>query len=172
MKRPRWLTSPPVTCWWRHHWLLRRTARPRVPGLWCGRRETQRQMDQLLKWIAICRHRKLKRNRTLRKSSCHRNYGIVKNGVVKLRPWNLESFSPADKQAPRAWGAFLPSRPARSSAQETAQIRKLEIRSRGLRLYAAWASGVSNVIQTRAEDWYQGALAKAAGDINSRTPAA
>ena len=38
---------------------------------------------------------------------------------------------------------------------ETAQIRKLEIRSRGLRLYAAWASGVSNVIQTRAEDWYQ-----------------
>jgi hypothetical protein len=55
---------------------------------------------------------------------------------------------------------------------ETAQIRKLEIRSRGLRLYAAWASGVSNVIQTRAEDWYQGTLAKAAGDINSRTPAA
>ena len=56
--------------------------------------------------------------------------------------------------------------------KETAQIRKLEIRSRGLRLYAAWASGVSNVIQTRAEDWYQGTLAKAAGDINSRTPAA
>jgi hypothetical protein len=55
---------------------------------------------------------------------------------------------------------------------ETARIRKLEIRSRGLRLYAAWASGVSNVIQTRAEDWYQGTLAKAAGDINSRTPAA
>jgi hypothetical protein len=55
--------------------------------------------------------------------------------------------------------------------KETAQIRKLEIRSRGLRLYAAWASGVSNVIQTRAEDWYQGTLAKAAGDINSRTPA-
>jgi hypothetical protein len=49
---------------------------------------------------------------------------------------------------------------------ETARIRKLEIRSRGLRLYAAWASGVSNVIQTRAEDWYQGTLAKAAGDIN------
>ena len=56
--------------------------------------------------------------------------------------------------------------------KETAQIRKLEIRSRGLRLYAAWASSVSNVIQTRAEDWYQGTLAKAAGDINSRTPAA
>ena len=56
--------------------------------------------------------------------------------------------------------------------KESAEIRKLEIRSRGLRLYAAWASGGSNVIQTRAEDWYQGALAKAAGDINSRTPAA
>jgi hypothetical protein len=56
--------------------------------------------------------------------------------------------------------------------KETAQIRKLEIRPRGLRLYAAWASGVSNVIQTRAEDWYQSTLAKAAGDINSRTPAA
>jgi hypothetical protein len=55
---------------------------------------------------------------------------------------------------------------------ETAQIRKLETRSRGLRLYAAWASGVSNVIQSRSEDWYQGTLANAAGDINSRTPAA
>ena len=56
--------------------------------------------------------------------------------------------------------------------KETAQIRKLEIRSRGLRLYAAWASSVSNVIQTRAEDWYQGTLAKAAGDINSRNAGA
>ena len=56
--------------------------------------------------------------------------------------------------------------------KETAQTRRLEIRSRGLRLYAAWASGVSNFIQTRAEDWYQGTLAKAAGDINARTPAA
>jgi hypothetical protein len=35
--------------------------------------------------------------------------------------------------------------------KETAQIRQLEIRSRGLRLYAAWASGGSNVIQTRPE---------------------
>ena len=35
--------------------------------------------------------------------------------------------------------------------KESAEIRKLEIRSRGLRLYAAWASGVSNVIQTRPE---------------------
>ena len=50
--------------------------------------------------------------------------------------------------------------------KETAQIRKLEIRSRGLRLYAAWASGVSNVIQTRSEDWPGATLAEAAGDIN------
>jgi hypothetical protein len=56
--------------------------------------------------------------------------------------------------------------------KEAARIRKLEIRSRGLRLYAAWASGVSNVIQTRAENWYQGTLATAAGEISPRTPAA
>jgi hypothetical protein len=41
-----------------------------------------------------------------------------------------------------------------------------------LRLYAAWASGVSKVVQTRAENWYQGAPAQAAGDINSGTRAA
>ena len=46
---------------------------------------------------------------------------------------------------------------------ETARIRKLEIRSRGLRLYAAWASGVSKVIQTQAENWYQAAPTQAAG---------
>ena len=51
---------------------------------------------------------------------------------------------------------------------ETARIRKLEIRSRGLRLYAAWASGVSNVIQTRPEDWPK-ALAEAAG-ISTQEP--
>ena len=51
---------------------------------------------------------------------------------------------------------------------ETAQIRKLEIRSRGLRLYAAWASGVSNVIQTLPEDWPK-ALAEAAG-ISTQEP--
>jgi hypothetical protein len=56
--------------------------------------------------------------------------------------------------------------------KETARIRNLEIRSRGLRLYAAWASGVSNVIQTRTENWYQATLAKAAEEISSRTPAA
>ena len=56
--------------------------------------------------------------------------------------------------------------------EETARIRNLEIRSRGLRLYAAWASGVSNVIQTRTENWYQATLANAAGEISSRTPAA
>ena len=47
--------------------------------------------------------------------------------------------------------------------KESAEIRKLEIRSRGLRLYAAWASGVSNVIQTRPEDWPEATLAEAAG---------
>ena len=46
--------------------------------------------------------------------------------------------------------------------KESAEIRKLEIRSRGLRLYAAWASGVSNVIQTRSEDWPEATLAEAA----------
>jgi hypothetical protein len=56
--------------------------------------------------------------------------------------------------------------------EDTARIRKLEIRSRGLCLYAAWASGVSNVIQTRAEDWYQATPAKAAGEHRPRTPAA
>ena len=55
---------------------------------------------------------------------------------------------------------------------ETARIHELEIRSRGLRVYAAWASGVSKVIQTRAENWYQGAPAQAAGDINSEARAA
>lgn len=55
--------------------------------------------------------------------------------------------------------------------KETAQIRKLEIRSRGLRLYAAWASGVSNVIQTRAEDWYQVAPTQAAGGYQLRSTA-
>ena len=55
---------------------------------------------------------------------------------------------------------------------ETARIRNLEIRSRGLRLYAAWASGVSNVIQTRAENWYEAMLADAAAEISPRTPAA
>ena len=46
---------------------------------------------------------------------------------------------------------------------ETAQIRRLEIRSRGLRLYAAWASGVSNVIQTRPEHWPEATLAEEPG---------
>jgi hypothetical protein len=45
--------------------------------------------------------------------------------------------------------------------KETGLIRKLEIRSRGLRLYAAWASGVSNV--TPADNWPQATLPEAAG---------
>jgi hypothetical protein len=47
--------------------------------------------------------------------------------------------------------------------KESGLIRKLEIRSRGLRLYAAWASGVSNVIPDRAENWPQATLPEAAG---------
>jgi hypothetical protein len=56
--------------------------------------------------------------------------------------------------------------------RESAEIRRLEIRSRALRLYAAWASGASKVIQTSAENWYQAAPAQAVGDINSGTRAA
>ena len=57
--------------------------------------------------------------------------------------------------------------------QETSRIRKLEIRSRALRLYAAWAAkGTSNVIQAHAEDWHQGALPQAAREIDAKTPAA
>ena len=37
--------------------------------------------------------------------------------------------------------------------KELALIRELEIRARGLRLYAAWASGGPNRIQIRPEDW-------------------
>ena len=47
--------------------------------------------------------------------------------------------------------------------KESAEIRKLEIRSRGLRLYAAWASGSSNIIQTGPEDWPDATLVEAAG---------
>ena len=54
---------------------------------------------------------------------------------------------------------------------ETAQIRRLEIRSRRLRLYAAWALGGSNVIQTRAEDWYQVAPTQAAEGYQFRSTA-
>jgi hypothetical protein len=47
--------------------------------------------------------------------------------------------------------------------KETELIRKLEIRSRGLRLYAAWASGVSNVTPARLDDWPEAALPEEAG---------
>ena len=57
--------------------------------------------------------------------------------------------------------------------QETLRIRKLEIRSRALRLYAAWAAkGTMNVIRTHADDWRQTALPQAAGEIDAKTPAA
>jgi hypothetical protein len=57
--------------------------------------------------------------------------------------------------------------------QKTSRIRKLEIRSRALRLYAAWvAKGTPNVIQTHTEDWHQTALPQAAREIDAKTPAA
>ena len=97
----------------------------------------------------------------------------MKNGVVKLKTMKLRILLASRISKRLAREARSYRRALRDHLRkETAQIRKLEIRSRGLRLYAAWASSVSNVIQTRAEDWYQGTLAKAAGDINSRTLAA
>ena len=53
--------------------------------------------------------------------------------------------------------------------QETSRIRKLEIRSRGLRLYAAWSANASNVIQTHAEDWHEAALPQATREIDLKT---
>jgi hypothetical protein len=56
--------------------------------------------------------------------------------------------------------------------QETPRIRKLEFRSRGLRLYAAWvAKGTLNVIPAHAEGWRQTALPQAAREIDSKTAA-
>ena len=54
--------------------------------------------------------------------------------------------------------------------KESGLIRKLEIRSRGLRLYAAWASGVSNVTPAGSENWPQATLPEAAG-ILAQEPA-
>ena len=47
--------------------------------------------------------------------------------------------------------------------KEAELIRELEIRSRGLRLYAAWASSVSNVLPDRPQNWPQATLPEAAG---------
>jgi hypothetical protein len=38
--------------------------------------------------------------------------------------------------------------------EQSARICTLEQRSRGLRLYAAWASGISNVIQSHTQEWH------------------
>jgi hypothetical protein len=55
---------------------------------------------------------------------------------------------------------------------ETERIRKLETRSRGLRLYAAWSAGASNIIQTPAKAWYRPALPQASAEIDAETPVA
>jgi hypothetical protein len=38
--------------------------------------------------------------------------------------------------------------------EQSARICSLEQRSRGLRLYTAWASGSSNVIQSHTQEWH------------------
>jgi hypothetical protein len=55
---------------------------------------------------------------------------------------------------------------------ETGRIRKLEARSRGLRLYAAWSAGGTQIIQTHVEDWYRAALPQAAAEIDAKAPVA
>ena len=55
---------------------------------------------------------------------------------------------------------------------ETGRIRRLEVRARGLRLYAAWSTDASNIIQTRAEDWFRDALSHASAETDAKTPAA
>jgi hypothetical protein len=55
---------------------------------------------------------------------------------------------------------------------ETGRIRRLEIRSRGLRLYAAWSMGASNIVQTRAEDWHEAVLPHAPSEIDAKTAVA
>jgi hypothetical protein len=56
--------------------------------------------------------------------------------------------------------------------KESAEIRKLETRSRGLRLYAAWSRGTSSIIQSRAEDWYPAPIPQATAEIDANIPAA
>jgi hypothetical protein len=41
-----------------------------------------------------------------------------------------------------------------------------------LRLYAAWSTGASNIIETRAEDWFRDALSHASAETDAKTPAA
>ena len=55
---------------------------------------------------------------------------------------------------------------------ETGRVRRLEKRSRGLRLYAAWSVRASNIIQSRAQDWYQTALPHSTAEFHIKTPAA
>jgi hypothetical protein len=96
----------------------------------------------------------------------------VKNGVVKLKTMKLRILLACRISKRLAREARSYRRDLRDHLRsETARIRELEIRSRGLRLYAAWASEVSNVIQTRPEDWYQGTPTQAAGGYQVRSTA-
>jgi hypothetical protein len=57
--------------------------------------------------------------------------------------------------------------------RETSRIRKLETRSRGLRLYSAWAaSETSKMIRQPAEAWDQASLLRSVGEIRPKTPVA
>jgi hypothetical protein len=55
--------------------------------------------------------------------------------------------------------------------REWARIRNLEVRSRGLRLYAAWKSRTVNVTRTQAAERSQSALALLAREPDSEASA-
>ena len=56
---------------------------------------------------------------------------------------------------------------------ENRRIRKLEIRSRGLRLYAAWSAAASKKVNwIQAENWHQAAITQDAPEIEVQAPAA
>jgi hypothetical protein len=55
--------------------------------------------------------------------------------------------------------------------REWTRIRKLETRSRGLRLYAAWKSRTVSPIRTQAEDWGKAALASLPQETESEASA-
>ena len=56
---------------------------------------------------------------------------------------------------------------------EIRRIRKLEIRSRGLRLYAAWSAAASKKVNwIQAENWHPAATTQDAPEIEAQSPAA
>jgi hypothetical protein len=56
--------------------------------------------------------------------------------------------------------------------QEVSRIRQLEIRSRALRLYAAWAAnGTSRFIHTHGQNWPERGFSHAGPQIEAKTRA-